>query len=79
MRSRFADLFAGRRRGRAAGLVKVPQFLAMPICVTLIQPFVAQYGEVIAMKAVAVIGLVMFVTMLGRMLTSREPQAVPAE
>jgi MFS family permease len=70
-----------QQQGRAAGLVKVPQFLAMPICVTLIQPFVAQYGEVIAMKAVAVIGLVMFVAILARMLTSgrQQVQAVPAE
>lgn len=68
------------QQGRAAGLVKVPHFLAMPICVTLIQPFVAQYGEVIAMKAVAVIGLVMFVAMLARMLmTGRVGTVVPAE
>ncbi len=69
-----------QQQGRAAGLVKVPQFLAMPICVTLIQPFVAQYGEVIAMKAVAAIGLVMFVAMLARMLTTgRARAAVAAE
>ena len=71
-----------QQQGRAAGLVKVPQFLAMPICVTLIQPFVAQYGEVIAMKAVAAIALVMFVAILARTLASGRQQVqapVPAE
>ena len=68
------------QQGRAAGLVKAAHFLAMPICVVLVQPFVKQYGEVVAMKAVAAIGLTMFVVMLARMLTSgREQTAVPAE
>ncbi len=67
------------QQGRAAGLVKAAHFLAMPICVMLVQPFVKQYGEVIAMKAVAAIGLGMFVVMLARMLTAGKAQAVPAE
>ncbi len=67
------------QQGRAAGLVKTPHFLAMPICVLLVQPFVKQYGEVIAMKAVAVIGLGMFVVMLARMLVGDRKQPVPAE
>lgn len=68
------------QQGRTAGLVKAAHFLAMPICVQLIQPFVKQYGEVIAMRAVAAIGLAMFVVMLARMLTApKEPQAVPAK
>ncbi len=68
------------QQGRAAGMVKAAHFLAMPICVQLVQPFVKQYGEVIAMKAVAIIGLAMFVVMLARMLTAGRAQAVfPAE
>ncbi|MGE3690266.1 MAG: MFS transporter [Novosphingobium sp.] len=68
-----------QQQGRAAGLVKAAHFLAMPICVQLIQPFIRQYGEVIAMKAVAAIGFAMFVLMLGRMLTLRTARPlVPA-
>ena len=68
------------QQGRAAGLVKAAHFLSMPICVQLIQPFVKQYGEVVAMKAVAVIGLGMFLVMLVRMLVAGRAQAaVPAE
>jgi MFS family permease len=50
-------------QGRAAGMVKAAQFLAAPLAVILVQPFVKQYGEVIAMQAVAVIGLTMFLVM----------------
>ena len=63
------------QQGRAAGLVKAAHFLSMPICVQLIQPFVKQYGEVVAMRAVAAIGLVMFFAMLARMLTAGKTAA----
>lgn len=58
-------------QGRAAGMVKAAQFLAAPLAVILVQPFVKQYGEVIAMQGVALIGLTMFVVMALRMATSR--------
>jgi len=58
------------QQGRAAGMVKAAQFLAAPLAVTLVQPFVKQYGEVIAMQAVAVVGLAMFVIMALRMATA---------
>ena len=58
------------QQGRAAGMVKAAHFLAAPLAVTLVQPFVKQYGEVIAMQAVAVIGLAMFVVMALRMATA---------
>jgi hypothetical protein len=60
-----------QHQGRAAGMVKAAQFLAAPLAVILVQPFVKQYGEVIAMQGVAVIGLSMFVVMALRMATSR--------
>jgi MFS family permease len=66
------------RQGRAAGIVKAASFLAAPIAVTLVQPFVKQYGEVIAMQAVAVIGLTMFVVMAVRMATAANPPPAPA-
>jgi len=66
------------RQGRAAGIVKAASFLAAPIAVTLVQPFVKQYGEVIAMQAVAVIGLTMFVVMAVRMATATNPPPAPA-
>jgi len=67
------------RQGTAAGMVKAAQFLAAPIAVALVQPFVKRYGEVIAMQAVAVIGLSMFVVMALRMATARSPAPVPSE
>ena len=66
------------RQGRAAGIVKAAQFLAAPIAVTLVQPFVKPYGEVIAMQAVAVIGLTMFIVMAVRMATAANPPPAPA-
>jgi MFS family permease len=67
------------QQGRAAGMVKAAQFLAAPIAVILVQPFVKQYGEVIAMQAVAVMGLTMFVVMALRMATTGNPAPAPAE
>lgn len=70
---------AKEQQGRAAGMVKAAQFLSAPLAVTLVQPFVKQYGEVIAMQAVAVIGLAMFLVMALRMATTRNPPPAPAE
>jgi MFS family permease len=66
------------QQGRAAGLVKAAHFLAAPLAVTLVQPFVKQYGEVIAMQAVAVIGLGMFAIMALRMVSAVGPGRVGA-
>ena len=65
------------QQGRATGLVKAAHFLAAPLAVTLVQPFVKQYGEVIAMKTVAAIGLSMFVVMALRMMPLRKTGALP--
>jgi MFS family permease len=62
-----------QRQGTAAGMVKAAQFLAAPIAVAFVQPFVKQYGEVIALQAVAVIGLCMFVIVALRMATASKP------
>jgi MFS family permease len=67
------------QQGRAAGMVKAAQFLAAPLAVILVQPFVKQHGEVIAMQAVAVIGLAMFVVMALRMAMTGNPAPAPAE
>ena len=68
-----------QHQGQAAGMVKAAQFLSAPIAVTAVQPFVKQYGEVIAMQAVAVMGLAMFVVMALRMATAGNRSPAPAE
>lgn len=67
------------QQGRAAGMVKAAHFLAAPVAVALVQPFVKQYGEVIAMQVVAVIGIAMVLVMVLRMATIGKPQPAPAE
>jgi MFS family permease len=67
------------RQGRAAGLVKAAHFIAAPVSVALVQPFVKQYGEVIAMQVVGVIAVVMFIVMVLRMTTAGKPKPVAAE
>jgi MFS family permease len=59
------------RQGRAAGLIKAAQFLAAPVAVAVVQPFVKRYGEVIALQAVAVIGFGMFIVMVLRIIHLR--------
>lgn len=68
-----------QRQGTAAGMVKAAQFLAAPIAIALVQPFVKRYGEVIAMQAVAVIGLGMFLVIALRMAIASNPAPLPAE
>ena len=66
-------------QGRAAGMVRAAHFLAAPVAVALVQPFVKEYGEVFAMRVVAVIALGLFIVMALRTVTTRTPQPAPAE
>jgi MFS family permease len=67
------------QQGRAAGMVRAAHFLSAPVGVILIQPFVKQFGEVVAMQVVAVIGFTLFVVMALRTVTARAPRPAPAE
>lgn len=59
------------RQGRTAGLIKASHFIATPICIPLMEPFVRKYGSQSAMFVVAGLAFIMLCIMQYRITTTR--------
>ncbi|MBV1688343.1 MFS transporter [Novosphingobium sp. G106] len=68
------------QQARAAGLVKMGQFLSTPLCVLLVEPYARQFGAYTVMLLACGMASFIFLLMLGRMITlGKNGLAAPAQ